>query len=106
MSVSFNKEKLIGRWVHSHEEDTAAEMVFRPATFNFPPSHGRESFELKPDGGLIEYGIGPTDRRQATQGTWELEKGEKLIFHPASHSAPHRVMPLAFADKDRLVIKK
>jgi hypothetical protein len=47
-------------WVHSHEEDSDEEMVFRPAAYEFPPSRGRRSFELKPDGILAEGGIGPT----------------------------------------------
>jgi hypothetical protein len=93
-------------WVHSHEEDTDTEMVFRPATFNFPPSRGRTSFELKPDGSLVESGIAPDDRRLGTTGTWKLEDDNALAFYTGSQSAPHRVMRIASVDKDRLVVKK
>jgi hypothetical protein len=66
-------ERILRRcWVHSHEEDSDEEMVFRPAAYELPPSRGRRSFELKPDGILAEGGIGPTDRPMETQGTWEL----------------------------------
>jgi hypothetical protein len=92
-------------WVHSHEEDTDTEMVFRPATYNFPRSRGRESFELKPDGSLVGFGIGPTDRPQETHGTWKLED-DKIVFYKESQSEPSRVMKIASVDKDRLVIKK
>ncbi|MBI3301430.1 MAG: hypothetical protein HYZ72_05035 [Deltaproteobacteria bacterium] len=69
MRAKVTKSVLHQHGVHSHEEDTDAEMVFRPATFNVPRSRGRTSFELKPDGSLVEGGIGPTNRRQETQGT-------------------------------------
>ena len=94
------------RWVHSREEDTATELVFRPATFNFPRARGRTSFELKPDGSLVEYGIGPTDRRQITQGTWKLKDDEKLTFQRGLPADSHQVLRILSADKDRLVIKK
>ena len=44
------RDQLAGRWVHSHEEDTGDEMVFRSADYAFPPSRGRESIELRADG--------------------------------------------------------
>ncbi len=93
------------RWVHSHEEDTPEEMVFRPAAFAFPPSRGRRSFELKPDGVLVEGGIGPTDRPLETQGTWELGNGNRLVLRPDPSEAP-RVMQIASLDENRLVIEK
>jgi hypothetical protein len=93
------------RWVHSHEEDTDKEMVFRPATFEFPPSRGRRSFELKPDGSLVEGRIGPTDRPVETQGSWELEDDDRLVLRPDPSEMP-RFMKIASVDEDRLVIEK
>lgn len=93
-------------WVHSHEEDTDKEQVFRPATFKFPPSRGRKAFELKPDGRLVSTGIGPTDRPQEAEGTWRLEEGNKLAFYETAQSAPKQVMQIASLDGDRLVIKR
>lgn len=98
-------ETLHQHWVHSHEEDSNTEMVFRPATFNFPRSRGRTAFELRPDGSLVEFGIGPTDRRQESKGTWKLE-GEKLSFYAGAESTPRRVLIILSADRDRLIIKK
>ena len=54
MSNQINQDALYQHWVHSHEEDTNTEIVFRPATYNFPRSRGRRSFELKTDGILVE----------------------------------------------------
>ncbi len=93
------------RWIHSHEEDTDKEMVFRPAAFKFPPSRGRRSFELKPDGTLVEGRIGPTDRPLETQGTWKLEDDNRLVLRPEPSKTP-RVMQIASVDEDRLVIEK
>ena len=92
------------RWVHSHEEDTDKEMVFRPAAFEFPPSRGRTSFELKPDGALLEGGIGPTDRPVETQDTWELEDDRLLLRRDPSETP--RVMRIASVEDERLVVEK
>lgn len=102
---SQNTERILRRrWVHSHEEDTDNEMVFRPAAFEFPPSRGRRSFELKPDGSLGEGRIGPTDRPLESQGTWELED-QRLLLRTDPSQEP-RVMRIVSVNEDRLVIEK
>jgi len=106
MSKKVNADLLHQHWVHSHEEDTDTEMVFRPAGFNFPPSRGRTSFDLKPDGGLVEGGMAPDDRRSEAQGSWKLEDDDTLAFYTGSQSAPSRVARIASVGKDRLVIRK
>lgn len=92
------------RWVHSHEEDTDEEVVFRPAAFEFPPSRGRRSFELRPDGALAEGRIGPTDMPFETEGNWELH-GDRLVLHRGLSEAP-RVMRIASVDDERLIVEK
>ena len=99
-------ELLHQRWVHSHEEDAENEIVFRPATFPFPRSRGRESFELRPDGELIQSRPGPTDRRETTEGTWELAPGSKLVFRAKGSAKPMRFLHVASLEKDRLVIAR
>ncbi len=97
---------LCQHWVHSHEEDTETEMVFRPASHPFPRSRGRRSFELRPDGTFVESGPGPTDRRQESAGTWRLTEDAALAFYRPSESTPHRVLRIASAARDRLVVDK
>jgi hypothetical protein len=98
-------ERILRRcWVHSHEEDSDEEMVFRPAAYELPPSRGRRSFELKPDGILAEGGIGPTDRPMETQGTWEL-RDDRLLLRRDPSETP-RVMRIASVADDRLVVEK
>lgn len=100
------EEVLCQHWIHSHEEDTGSEMVFRPASFKLPPSRGRKGFELRADGVLIATGIGPTDRPEESRGIWKLENMSHLAFYSTSRSEPTRVMEISSVDKDRLVIKK
>lgn len=98
-------ENLHQRWIHSHEEDTGANMVFRPASFNFPPSRGRMGFELRPDQTMTEIGIAPMDGPEETPGKWELRKS-KLSFYKPSSSKPTRTLNIVSADHERLVVEK
>ena len=104
--VNLDKDALSQRWMHSREEDTDTEMVFRPSDYNFPRSRGRTGFELRKNGKLVEIGIAPTDAQQEAEGRWRLEGDNKLAFHRGSASEPSRVLQVISADKDRLVVKK
>ena len=100
-------ENVHGRWLHSHEEDNASEMVFRPASYNFPPSRGRTGFDLRPDQSLAEIGIAPSDGPQETAGRWELEPGNKLAFYDKQGSRKAaRTLQIVSASKDRLIVAK
>jgi hypothetical protein len=66
-------------WIHSREEDTEKVKVYRPSNYQFPPSRGRDGFELKKDGEFIQYGIGATDRPQKITGTWTEEDNQIKI---------------------------
>jgi hypothetical protein len=98
-------KELFQHWVHSHEEDTSAEMVFRPATFKFPRSRGRLSFELKTDGNMVQHRIGSTDRSEALRGNWKLE-GNRLLLITDPNSPPERILEIAVLSHDRLVVRK
>ena len=100
-----DRQLLHRRWVHSHEEDTDRGMVFRPAGFDFPPSRGRLSFELRPDGTLLERGIGPADAPDQFEGTWDLESGDRLILHRPGQAEPRRELTVESVDADRLVVE-
>ena len=106
MANKVNVDVLQQHWMHSHEEDTDTEMVFRPASYSFPRSRGRRSFELRPDGRLVQAAIGPTDRPLESEGSWKLEDDDRLAFYSGSQSEPTRVLRIARADRDRLVVKK
>jgi hypothetical protein len=106
MAGKIDRAALAQHWVHAHEEDSDSEMVFRPASYKFGPSRGRSSFDLKPDGSLIEGGIGPTDRREESRGTWKLNNAGNLELSSGAGNQPANVMKLASLDANRLVVKK
>jgi hypothetical protein len=98
------REWLHQQWVHSHEEDHDDDMVFRPASFKFPPSRGRRSIDLRGDGTVGHTRPGPTDRRAASEGRWEID-GRTLKLFPASESPPTEVLRIVSAAPDRLVLR-
>jgi hypothetical protein len=99
------RERLVGRrWVHSHEEDTDDELVFRPADHPFPPSRGRTSFELRPDGTYVESSPGPVDVPEESTGSWSLDE-DRLILGPEG-DRPGHAWEITGAEADRLTVKR
>jgi hypothetical protein len=101
-----DSQLLCKRWFHSHEEDTADQAVFRPASFKFPPARGRDGFELRADQSMLELRIGPTDRIEEIPGKWKLDDGNRLLFYEQSSANPTRSMQIISLDENRLVFKK
>jgi hypothetical protein len=96
------RERLVGRWLHSHEEDTDDELVFRSADsgFSFPPARGREVLELHPDGTYGGTVPGPDDRPAPSGGgRWALEDGDRLVL-------PDRVLEITAADEGVLRVRR
>ncbi len=102
--VTPSKEALLGRWAHSHEEDSEEEMVFRPATHAFPPSRGRTSFELRPDGTYMESSPGPVDLPERSGGHWSLQ-GSRLVLDGGG-DRPGHAWEIAKAEPDRLTVRR
>src|ERR1700733_7643393 len=92
MPNAIDTTALAQTWVHSHEEDTPTQMVYRPASYSFPPSRGRRSFELAEDGTLIDHGIGPDDRPSSEGGSWRLQGLNKLELSTTESNIPKEVM--------------
>jgi hypothetical protein len=80
-------------------------MVFRPASFKFPPSRGRAGFDLKPNQSYVDIGIAPTDGPQESTGTWTLQDDQLQLFNRSS-ATPTRTLQIVSADKNRLVVRK
>jgi hypothetical protein len=75
------KDALQGHWVHSHEEDSEEETVFRPRSHPLPPSRGRRALDLRPDGSYEESFPGPVDAPETGAGRWSLD-GDRLRLEP------------------------
>ena len=105
MAKDATPELLQKRWLHSHEEDSDAEMVFRPASFKFPPSRGRAGFDLKANKSYVDIGIAPADGPQESSGTWKVDGSNLELVNPSS-STPVRTLQILSVDKNRLVVSK
>jgi hypothetical protein len=101
-----SRETLVRRWVHSHEEDTDTEMVFRPDDFEFPPSRGRVALELRKDGTALERGIGPTDVPEETEKGWALDESGNIVLLDKGTERVLRRLAVESADPDRLTVRK
>ncbi len=82
---------IVGTWWHSHEEDTnpTVENIYRPDTFNFPASRGRNGFEFLPNGDFVYFYPGPTDQQMQSVGRWRTFGNQNiLIFFQPSINGP------------------
>lgn len=58
-------------WKISYEDKTDEDIdIYRPCSYNFPPSRGREGLHLKEDGTFIYSQIAPADGFENLSGTW------------------------------------
>ena len=97
-------DRLQKRWVHSHEEDHDDEAVFRPASFDLPPTRGRRSIELRGDGSYVEAFPGPVDVPQEAGGRWSLA-GDRLALQPEG-DRPAEAWQVVTAEEDRLQLRR
>ena len=65
--------QLLGRWVHSSEDDHDGVAVYRRPDFAFPPARGRRGIEFGPDGSFVEWAIGRGDAPEGRPGRWEQD---------------------------------
>lgn len=98
-------EDLQKRWLHSHEEDSGADQVYRPADFAFPPARGRTGFELSADKSCKLVGIAASDGSSVAEGRWELEENDELQLRLDCQSETRRLTVVSL-DDDRLVVRR
>jgi hypothetical protein len=96
--------KLLGHWVHSHEEDSGNQMVFRPSTYAFPRSRGRQAFKLEPGGSLQTVRPGPTDKRVSGSGTWSVDPDGTLVLQPTGEGELR--FSIVSVDSEKLVVRR
>jgi hypothetical protein len=94
------------RWLHSHEEDTATERVYRPAAHPFPPSRGRTGFELRPDRTCTRIGIAARDGSSETGCTWSYADDGEPVATLSLEGGGSQVLRIVSVDADRLVVRK
>lgn len=101
--------KLVGKtWLHSFEEDEGDITVYRPNTYDFPPSRGRTGFALEEGGVLKQYDIAPTDGLEEHLGKWEQEDKDKILvqFEGNGQPAQNYIIEIVSLKDDVLKIRK
>jgi hypothetical protein len=93
--------EIVKAWRHSHEEDSADQMVFRPASFGFPPSRGRSGYEFLPDGEVIVSDPGADDKVGSRTGQWRLNASGLEIAMPGMETRQMKVISIT---QDKLVL--
>lgn len=94
------------KWLHAHEEDTETEIVYRPVGYPFPPSRGRDGFELVTDGRCVAFGPGRDDRAEKDLGRWTLDDHRRLeLVMDKTKDRPVELQIVRVAE-DRLVVRK
>lgn len=98
-----DKTVLYQHWIHSHEEDKATEgnRTYRPASFAFPFSRGRDGFEIKKDGVIISHPIAPSDGNLDIEEKWKLED-DTLIIEGKDRISKYKIISLT---SEKLVMK-
>lgn len=94
------------RWLHSHEEDTSTERVYRPSSFPFPPSRGRTGFELQAGNVGRRIGIAAHDGATEERCAWELEENGEQRLVLKRPSGDRLVLQIVSLDQDRLVVRR
>jgi hypothetical protein len=102
--IDIDRQYLQQHWMHSHEEDTASEMVFRPVTYKFPRSRGRIGYEFKSNGKCTITGFGPTDRSQKSGSKWELNITDHIEIIVKLKSGEIHTLKVITISRDKLVM--
>ena len=97
VSSGLNPEHLQQTWFWSYEEDDQTAdnpSVYRPASYNFPPSRGRTGFtifENKISGFkfIVNHNIAPADGLQYSVGQWQLINENEIRFYYDNNCNPN-----------------
>jgi hypothetical protein len=98
---------LVGKtWLHSHEDDHGDTIVYRPNSYDFPPSRGRTGFMLEADGSVHQYDIAPTDGLEEKAGKWAMRKDKFVdVTFPDKRSTDYEVEIIS-AEPNLLKVKR
>ncbi|MCP2042299.1 hypothetical protein [Pontibacter sp. HSC-36F09] len=77
-------------WLHSYEEDEDDVLVYRPNTYDFPPSRGRTGFALEQEGVAKQYAIAPADGLEEHIGIWEYKDKNTIRVHIQGNGYPEQ----------------
>jgi hypothetical protein len=97
---------ILGRWIHSHEEDAEGVTVYRPADYAFPPSRGRTGFEFREGGELVYGGIARADGTALSSGHWTLTEPNRISIEVDNERTTPFVLDVVDCSKEALRVKR
>ncbi len=103
MAEPVDTKLLCQLWIHSREEDTATETVYRPAGFPLPPSRGRPGLKFDPDGTFKRIGIGAADISQVKEGVWNSAGADQVRVTVEGQSQLIKILELK---QDRMSVAR
>ncbi|MDQ1537510.1 MAG: hypothetical protein QOE58_1903 [Actinomycetota bacterium] len=95
------EDHLLGRWVHSREDDHDGINVYRRPDYDFPPARGRRGVEFRADGSFLEWAIGRGDTAEARPGQWGQTPDGATVARPQASGQALRVVRV---EPDRLEV--
>ena len=104
--MSIQENHLVKKWLHLHEEDTATQLVYRPADYAFPPARGRRGYEFLPNHSCNYIGISPRDGPATESCSWEWKAGEPPEIVLSFARGRKDVLRVISLDSDRLIVQK
>ncbi|WMJ74536.1 hypothetical protein RCC89_15380 [Cytophagaceae bacterium ABcell3] len=90
-------DEMYQKWYHSHEESDSDVKVYRPETYDFPPTRAREAIEFRKDGTFSEFRTSPADGWIEHKGKFVKKKGSKYLVtieEPTSETYIYEVLTL------------
>jgi hypothetical protein len=81
-------------------------MVFRPASYPFPPSRGRRSLDLQPDHVCMAQEPGAADAPIEHAMHWHVDQQGILVIQGGPAHGQPEAMQIVSVDDSRLVIRK
>jgi len=99
-----NESYLFQHWVSSREENDTKQSykVYRPVGYAFPPSRGREGFEIKEKGTYISRPIGPADVNGYVEEKWSLKDDELTVTNEQKEERRFKIIALS---REKLVLQ-
>jgi len=94
---------IVRKWIHSFEEDTDEERVYRPEGFTMPRSRGRDKIDLEAEGKLINTFPGRGDAPESTVGFWQVKEGKLILTFDQENQEQYTIREIS---DERLVLKK
>lgn len=77
-NANFDTAVLYQTWMRSNEEGKDNLIVYRPSSYAFPPSRGREKLVIRKNGTLSNHVVAPACGFQEKKGDWKIVQGNMI----------------------------